>query len=630
MHNIDLILTLTGGLTFALILGYITQRIGLSPIVGYLLAGIVVSPHTPGDFGAKQEMADQLAEIGVILLMFGVGLQFHIKELLAVKSIAIPGAVGQSLAATVLGMLICWMTGWTWTAGLVYGLAISVASTVVLTRVLADNNDLHTQRGHIAVGWLVVEDIFTVIVLVLLPALFTAPAPGSAPVPAPGSGPVEAAIVTTTTSTSATSSLSGDVLTLAAAVPESGQGPLWLTLLIVGVKMAVLVFFIFIIGGKTIPWILAKVTATRSRELFTLTVLVLALGIAVGSYVLFGASMALGAFLAGMVVGRSDFSLRAASEAMPMRDAFAVLFFVSVGMLFDPQHLFDEPLFVIGTLLVVMIGKPLASLVIVLVMGYPVKTGLAVAVVLGQIGEFSFILATLGIHLKVLPEAATNSLVATAIISITFNPLLYRTVGPIEAWLKRKPALWRLLNRRNKSQGEDAGHEELHIDPHDDPAHRAVVVGYGPVGQTVVRLLRENEITPTVIELNLETVRKLRQQDIPAVYGDAGQRDTLAAAGLEHAATLIFTAPGMSNSSEVIRIAHELNPDVHILARTVFLRELHELKESGITAVFSGEGEVAIAMMETILRDLGATPDQIDRERDRLHEELLSPPQPSA
>ena len=294
MHsNIDLILTLTASLAAALVLGYITHRLGLSPIVGYLLAGVVIGPSTPG-FVADRHLAEQLAEVGVILLMFGVGLQFHFKELLAVRRIAVPGAIFQSLAATVFGTVTGWAFGWGWSAGLVYGMAVSVASTVVLIRVLADHNDLHTPAGHIAVGWLVVEDLFTVVVLVLMPALF-------------GGG-------------------------------NSGPGNLPVELLLTSVKIGVLVAVTFLIGGSLIPWLLDRVDATRSRELFTLTVLVVALGIAVSSAKFFGVSMALGAFLAGMVVGRSDFSLRAATDALPMRDAFAVLFFVSTGMLFDPRY----------------------------------------------------------------------------------------------------------------------------------------------------------------------------------------------------------------------------------------------------------------------------------------------------
>jgi CPA2 family monovalent cation:H+ antiporter-2 len=403
MHNLELILTLTGGLAAALILGYVTHRLGLSPIVGYLLAGIAVGPNTPG-FIANRELADQLAEIGVILLMFGVGLHFHFRELLAVRRIALPGAVVQSLTATVLGALTARAFGWDWTAGVVYGLAISVASTVVLTRVLVDNNDLHTPTGHIAIGWLVVEDLFTVVVLVLLPAL--------------------------------------------AGGAEAGPGALPLALAVAALKIGILVGLTFFLGGRLIPWLLAGVAVTRSRELFTLTVLVVALGIAVGSAKLFGVSMALGAFLAGMVVGRSDFSLRAASEALPMRDAFAVLFFVSVGMLFDPRYLLAAPGLVATTLAIILLGKPLAALGIVLALHYPVRVALAVAIALAQIGEFSFILASQGQGLGILPDAATNALVAAAIVSISLNPLLYRLLDPLETRLSRRPRFWRWLNAR--------------------------------------------------------------------------------------------------------------------------------------------------------------------------------------
>jgi CPA2 family monovalent cation:H+ antiporter-2 len=404
MHgNLDLILTLTGGLAAALAFGYVTHRLGLSPIVGYLLAGVAVGPNTPG-FVANREIAEQLAEVGVILLMFGVGLHFHFRELLAVRRIALPGAIGQSLVATALGAATAWAFGWGWTAGVVYGLAISVASTVVLTRVLLDHNDLHTPTGHIAVGWLVVEDLFTVGVLVLLPALF------------------------------------GD--------REAGVGRLPLALGLAAVKIGALVALTFLLGGRLIPWLLERMDATGSRELFTLAVLVVALGIAVGSATLFGVSMALGAFLAGMVVGRSDFSLRAASEALPMRDAFAVLFFVSAGMLFDPRSLLEAPAMAAATFAIIVLAKPLAALGIALGLGYPPKVALAVAVALAQIGEFSFILAALGKGLGLLPDAATNALVAAAIVSIALNPLLYRLVDPVEAWAARRPRLWHWLTAR--------------------------------------------------------------------------------------------------------------------------------------------------------------------------------------
>lgn len=584
MHNIDLILTLTGGFVAAVTLGYITQRIGLSPIVGYLLAGVIVSPHTPG-FVANSAMADQLAEIGVILLMFGVGLQFHFKELLAVRRIAVPGAVVQSIVATVLGAVVMHGLGWSWEAGVVFGLAISVASTVVLTRVLADNGDLHTPTGHVAVGWLVMEDLFTVFVLVLLPAIF-----GS----------------------SAGVELSVQTLMVAGGV----------TLL----KIVSLIAFTFIIGGWVIPRLLTGIARTGSRELFTLAVLAVALGIAVGSAKVFGVSMALGAFLAGMVVGRSQFSLRAATDALPMRDAFAVIFFVSVGMLFDWRSLLESPMLVLVAMMVILIGKPLASFVIVVLMRYPLRVALSVSVVLAQIGEFSFILAAMGRQLNILPAEAANILVACAILSITLNPLSYRLIPRIERWMERcTPALTTWIHRRTAGS----------LSPAADPEvvrgrHRAVVIGYGPVGRTVARLLQENEIEPTIIEMNVETVKRLRAENMRVVYGEAARFETLQEAGVAEARALVLSSSGIKEGRELIRLARQINPAVQVIARTAYLRELGELREAGADKVFSGEGEVALAMTEFILRTLGATPEQIDRERTRVHDELFVPGPPGA
>lgn len=578
MHpNLDLIHTLTSGLTAALVLGYIMHRLGLSPIVGYLLAGVVVGPNTPG-FVANRELADQLAEIGVILLMFGVGLHFHLKDLLAVRRIAIPGALVQSLVATVLGAVAALVFDWGAAAGLVFGLAISVASTVVLTRVLADNNELHTPVGHIAVGWLVVEDLFTVLVLVLLPALFS---------------------------------------------NHEAGGSVAMSLGVAMIKIGVLVACTVLVGDRLIPKLLAKVAATRSRELFTLTVLVVALGIAVGSAKLFGVSMALGAFLAGMVVGRSEFSLRAASEALPMRDAFAVLFFVSVGMLFDPAALLAAPGVALITLAIILLGKPLAALGIVLWLGYPVRVAMAVAVSLAQIGEFSFILAALGKDLGILEPAAVNALVAAAIVSISLNPLLYQMVRPLEAWASHRPSLWRWLNSRVHSPGVSASVPIVDHNPLQSSRHRAVVIGYGPVGRTLTRLLRENGIETTIIEMNLTTVRRLRDEGISAFYGDATHHETLKSAGVERAASLILSAAGVQGGEEVIRLARELNPNIRVLVRSAYLRDIPALRKAGATQVFSGEGEVALAMTESMLRELGAIPVQIDRERERVRADLF-------
>lgn len=575
MHHLDLILTLAGGLIAALALGLITNRLGLSPIVGYLLAGIVVGPHTPG-IDVNQGLADQLAEVGVILLMFGVGLQFHFKELLAVKRIAVPGAIFQSFVATALGAGVMHLFGWTWPAGIIFGLAISVASTVVLMRVLVDHNELHTPTGHIAVGWLVVEDIFTVFVLVVLPALF-------------GDG------------------------------TKAGSG-LWLSLGGATLKIGALIAFTFIVGGWVIPRLLGYIAKTGSRELFTLGVLVVALGIAVGSATLFGVSMALGAFLAGMVVGRSEFSLRAATDALPMRDAFAVLFFVSVGMLVDFRVLLQSPGMVLATLAIVLVGKPVAALGLVVLMKYPFRVALSVAVALAQIGEFSFILATMGRQLKILPDGASNIIVTAAIVSITINPLLYGLVDPIEAWVRRLPWLARFIRQQAPV--------EATASPADRRAsrYRAVVVGYGPVGQTVARLMRENEIEPTVIELNLETVQKLRSEGIRAVYGDASHAETLKEAGVADAAVLILSSSSVRAGRELVREARQLNPRLRVLARTAYLREQPELRAAGADEVFAGEGEVALSMTEHILHELGATPEQIERESKRIRDELFEKP----
>lgn len=576
MHNIELILTLTASLAAALILGFATHRLGLSPIVGYLLAGIAVGPSTPG-FEANRELAEQLAEIGVVLLMFGVGLHFHFNELLAVRHVAIPGALGQSLVATVLGCLVAVAFGWDWPAGLVFGLAIAVASTVVLLRVLVDNNELHTPTGHIAVGWLLVEDLFTVLVLVLLPSFYTG---------------------------------AGGVVNIVLAV-------VWAI-----VKVGLLVAFIVFVGGRTVPWLLGRVAATRSRELFTLSVLVFALGIAVGAAKLFGVSMALGAFLAGMVIGRSDFSSRAAAEALPMRDAFAVLFFVSVGMLFDPAYLLEAPALVLATLGIIFIGKPLAAITIVLWLRYPVRVALAVGVVLAQIGEFSFILAALGIELGIATRELTSTLIAAALVSISLNPLLYRLVDRFEAHAKQRPRLWRWLNARLRESVPSQDPDSVDT----APGNEAIVVGYGPIGRTLVRLLQENGIVPTIIELNLDTVQRLREDGLRAVYGDVTHKEIIKAAGAERAVVFILTSSAMHGSDEAIRLARELNPDIRVFARAAYLRELPGLRRAGADVVFSGEGEIALTMTEFLLRQLGATAEQIDREKERMRTELFGSP----
>lgn len=418
------------------------------------------------------------------------------------------------------------------------------------------------------------EDLLTVFVLVLLPAIF-----------GPGAGSVEGGLA-------------------------SAMG-------LAALKIGALVVFIFVVGGWGIPRLLAYIAATGSHELFTLGVLAITLGIAVGSAAVFGASMALGAFLAGMVVARSDFSLRAATDALPMRDAFAVLFFVAVGMLFDFHILVESPWLILATLGVILIGKPAAALVLVVLLRYPLRVSLSVAVALAQIGEFSFILAAMGRQLDILPKEATNILVAAAVVSITFNPLLYRAVTPIEAWVSRRHWLWRWLNVHDKGVETRVAHPLAHA------RRRAVVVGFGPVGRTVARLMDDNAIQAVIVELNLETVQALRMSGTTAVYGDASRPDTLRQADIAHADILILSASSIESGQEIIRIARELNPGIRVLVRTAYLREAPALWSAGADGVFTGEGEVALSMTEFILAKFGATREQIDRERERIRGELF-------
>jgi K+:H+ antiporter len=567
MNDAGIVLTLAGSLAAALVFGYITQRLKLSPIVGYLIGGVAIGPHTPG-FIADPHVAEQFADIGVILLMFGVGLQFHVEELLEVRRIAIPGAIVQSGIATIVGALSAHAFGWTWPAAIVFGLSLSLASTVVLVRVLSDRRQLHTDAGHIAVGWLVVQDILAVLVLVLLPAL----------------------------------------------KGGSSAGALAVSIALAIVKVAALAAIAAVVGRRAIPAILDRIAATRSRELFTLAVLALAIGLAVGSAAVFGVSIALGAFLAGMVVGSSDYSLRAATDALPMRDAFAVLFFVSVGMLLRPSVLLDAPAFTITALAIVLILNPLTAAVVARLMRYPARTVAAVALSLGQIGEFSFILVTLGRSLAIVPAEATDIVVATAIISITINPLAFRAIAPIDRWLAQK----RVARIATDPEAMDVGASSRL-----DSQGRAIVIGYGPTGRTVTRLLKENGIAPTVVDLNVDAVRALRDEGASAVYGDARHPETLVSAGLRHAATLIVSGAD-TGSPEIIMHARTINPGVHVFVRSGYLRDVPLLKQAGAEQVFSGEGEVALAMTEAVLRRLGATADQIDRERDRVRQELFN------
>ncbi|HOD14526.1 MAG TPA: cation:proton antiporter [Spirochaetota bacterium] len=537
MSELNVLLTFTGGLSTALIFGYIAQRLKLSPIVGYLLAGIVVGPFTPG-YTAHQAIAEQFAEIGVILLLFGIGLRFHLNELIAVWRIAVPGSLIQSMFSTAMLALLLHAFGWTWSSGIVLGLAVSVASTVVMAVVLADQHDLHAPIGHIALGWTVVEDILTVTYMLLLPLVF---------------------------------GQNGEV--------SGGTG---LTLALAGLKIIGLVISVVVLGRWVIPWALERIAITRSRELFTLAVLVLALGIAVGSSKIFGVSMALGAFLAGLAVGRTEFAARAGGDALPMRDAFAVLFFVSVGMLFNPLSIVNEPLLIGVVLSVVLIGKPLSTLVTVRLLGRPLSTAIPVGAALSQIGEFSFILATVARELGLITSAGWDAMVAASIISIALNPGIYR--------LARRISL-------KKSNIAPAAAEHPVIDP-----NRCILVGYGPVGRTVHRLLADRGASITVIELNLNTVRHLKKNGCDALYGDVLRQGILEQAGIGNAGSLVLSAD-VENAAEIIRQARVLNRELRILARCAHLRDVDALRRAGASVVAAGEVEVAVALAEAVSSD---------------------------
>lgn len=583
MHDLSLISTIAAGFTAAWLLGLLTQWLGLSPIVGYLLAGVLIGPHTPG-FVGDQGIANQLAEVGVILLMFGVGLHFHMKDLMAVKRIAIPGAVGQSLLATVAAMGIFHLFGTPLSTGAVIGMAMAVASTVVLMRVLMDANVLSSPEGHVAVGWLIVEDIFTVILLVLIPVLGTAPA--------------------------------GDAHG-GHAVAESG--PLWLTLGVALLKLGLLVFVVLWVGSRFIPKLLVKVAKLRSRELFTLTVLVFSVAVAAASYFFFGASMALGAFLAGMVVAQSSVSHQAAADALPLRDAFAVLFFVSVGMLFDPSFLLREPLMVLGALGVILIVKPLAALGIVAVMGYSARTSLTVALGLAQIGEFSFILSELARRYGLMTEDGHNVLVASAILSITLNPLLFRKLPDVERWLRSRPLLWSLLNRRaERRMAADTASRGSDSHGAEHPAKDfALLVGYGPVGRAVHRVLEESGLEVVMVDMNMETVRILREEGKHAIFGDASNASILEEAGVAKASYLIVTVPDASQRAAVITAARGINPEIKVAVRARYLREREELRKFGVNAAVFEEAEAAVALARVVLVAKGM---HRDAARGRLQE----------
>lgn len=590
MHDMPLLNTIAAGFAAAWALGLITRRIGLSPIVGYLLAGVMIGPHTPGYVG-DDTSAQQLSEIGVILMMFGVGMHFKISDLVKVKGIAIPGAIGQSLVATVLGMVVFHLFGWDLRSGMVIGMAMAVASTVVLLRVLMDREMLATAHGHAAVGWLIVEDIFTVLALVFVPLL------------------AADSVVSEATASGAHGS------------GGHGGGGGWATVGIAVLKLIALVAILLLAGSRVVPWILGRVARLRSRELFTLTVLVMSIAIAVGSAALFGASVALGAFLAGMVVAQSPASHQAAADALPLRDAFGVLFFVAVGMLFNPRFVVEQPLMVAGALGIVLIAKPLAALVIVAVLGYPARTALTVALGLAQIGEFSFILGQVAHEHGLIPEEGRQVLIAAAMVSITLNPMLFGSIDRIEKWVQGRPMLWRMLNARADRRSrtinaraaeaiKGAGEAGETGDP-EKPL--AVIIGYGPVGRVVDALLRDAGIATVIVEMNMETVEGLMKAGRIAIYGDATSPDILEHAGVHRARYLVITLPQSENRNALIHAAREFNPGITLIVRARYLAEGDALRAAGVNRMVFEEGETGIAMARQVMEQNGTDAVTMDR-----------------
>jgi monovalent cation:H+ antiporter-2, CPA2 family len=566
-HNISLITTIAAAFGLALIFGLAAARLKLPTLVGYLLAGVVIGPYTPG-FIADADLSAQLAEIGVILLMFGVGLHFSLQDLLAVRKIALPGAVVQIGVATAMGLGISQLWGWSFGAGLVFGLALSVASTVVLLKALEARGVLDSMNGRIAVGWLVVEDLAMVLVLVLLPPL--------------------------------AGWLGGDARGLAGAGADD-RG-VWTTLGLTLGQVALFVALMLVVGKRLFPWILWQVARTGSRELFTLCVIAAAMGIAYGSAALFGVSFALGAFFAGMVLRESSLSHRAAEESLPLRDAFSVLFFVSVGMLFDPRMLIDEPLRILVVVAIIIIGKTLAAFAIVILFRYPLNTALTVSASLAQIGEFSFILAGLGVALKLLPIEGQNLILAGAVISIALNPLVFSAIEPLQKWIRSKSGLARAMERRDDPLAE----LPMTTDQKLLTGH-VLIVGYGRVGRRISDSLLQKDIPVVVAEQNREAVELLRRNGIPAVSGDAAEPAVLIQAHVARAAILVIATPDTARARKMMETARMLNPGIDIIVRTHSDEEAELLRREKADEVFMGEHELALGMTRHILDRITAS-----------------------
>ncbi|MGJ4925695.1 YbaL family putative K(+) efflux transporter [Bradyrhizobium sp. HKCCYLS2038] len=555
-HDTPLIATIVAGLGLAFVFGALAQRFRFPPLVGYLLAGVAVGPFTPG-FVADQALATELAELGIILLMFGVGLHFSLKDLMSVRAIAVPGAVVQITVATLMGMALSWAMGWSIGGGLVFGLALSVASTVVLLRALQERRLMDTERGRIAVGWLIVEDLAMVLALVLIPAFASLQNGDNGAVAADP---------------------------LAARFGLGLTGVLLLTFAKIGVFMAVML----LVGRRLIPWILHYVAHTGSRELFRLAVLAIALGVAFGSTKLFGVSLALGAFFAGMMLGESPLSQRAAQESLPLRDAFAVLFFVSAGMLFDPASVIREPWPLLATLFIILFGKSLAAFLIVVAFRHPASTALTISASLAQIGEFSFILAEIGGATNLLPKAGRDLILAGAIISIMLNPLMFA-------------ALDRLLPRLERRRADAATPAPAPAEiPVTELAEHTIIVGYGRVGRLVGEALQQRGHTFLAVETSEDILKHLKAAGVETITGNAARSNVLRATNPALAHALVIAIPEAFEAGQIVEQARAANPALHIVARAHSDAEVEHLKSLGADMVIMGEREIARGMIEEL------------------------------
>lgn len=559
-HDVELIILLAVGFSLALVFGYIAARLRLPPLMGYLIAGVIISPNTPG-IVADIHLANQLAELGVMFLMFGVGMHFSLNDLMQVRRIALPGAVLQIAVATLLGVGVSMMWGWSFGSALIFGLSLSCASTVVLLKALGDRGLLDSVNGKIAVGWLLVEDLVMVLALVLLPA--TA------------------------------------VLLGGQAIDNASDENIWLTLGLTLLKVSGFIAFMLIVGKRLVPFIMQIVARLGSRELFTLTVVAAAVSIAFGAYKIFGVSMALGAFFAGMVVKESDFSHRAEEETLPLREIFSILFFVAVGMLFDPRILIEEPLHVLAVVGIIMVGKTIAAMALVLFFRYPLNTALTVGASLAQIGEFSFILATLGVSLQLLSLEGQNLILAGALISITLNSFVFSAIEPVQNWIRERSYLARLLERSNDPLAmlpDEVSQDYLR--------DQVVIVGHGEVGRHITQNLMAENIKVVIAEENREIVEDLREKGIAAVSGIATEAGVLIQAHIQHARLLVLSPMDILDIHKIVDIAKTLNPEIQVLVCAESKAEAEVIRKDNIGEVYFAKEEMAKNMSNYILNQI--------------------------